>query len=186
MHNKIFVSVLTLIVLISAFVINPVPAERLSGVRSIRNLRDYLAARASGKQEQDTDDSSASVSFANSCQCGCCYQVGDHSECVSPTVTTFDVATCQECNVGKCETKYPISCNAPSSEVNTTCIVRKGWILRVLPTAFLIALAGLLVYGCFIKGYDGYHPAPQRPSSAGQAVAAAGKGPEYQAVASTS
>lgn len=97
---------------------------------------------------------------ANTCQCECCYNYDNqkHSECISSAYTMFDVAQCIDCTVAACAEKFPISCDEPTSVVNTSCIVRKGWLLRLLPIAFIIVSIGLLVYGIFFKKFDGYNP----------------------------
>lgn len=97
---------------------------------------------------------------ANTCQCECCYNYGiqRHTECISSVYTMFDVAQCVDCTVATCAKNFPISCDEPTSVVNTSCIVRKGWILRLLPIAFIIISIGLLVYGIFFKKFDGYNP----------------------------
>lgn len=104
--------------------------------------------------------SKISQSQMDTCQCACCYQVGGfmHSECVSPSYTSFDVATCAECNVSACAYRFPVSCGEPTSEINTSCIVRHGWLLCIVPVTFIIISVGLIIYGCFFKKYDGYHP----------------------------
>lgn len=133
---------------------------------TIRRWRVRPVMRGSGKSENASMEvDERQQSFSDTCQCECCYQVGQHSECVSPTYTTFDVPTCTNCNVATCARHFPISCDEPTSEVNTTCIVRKGWVVQLTPLIFLFFSAALLFYGCFIKKYDGYHPVPPRPSS---------------------
>lgn len=129
--------------------------------------------------------SRVSPSRTDTCQCACCYQVGEykHSECVSPTYTSFDVTTCADCNVSSCAHHFPISCNEPTSQVNTSCIVRHGWLLRLVPLVFIFISVGLIIYGCFFKKYDGYHPVArpeplraQEPFSKYQATRATGLG----------
>lgn len=96
----------------------------------------------------------------DTCQCQCCYEVGllDQRECLPAEYTSFDVASCTDCNVTACARRFPISCAEPTSEVDTKCIVRKGWLIRLVPMIFILVSAGLLVYGIFFKKYDGYHP----------------------------
>lgn len=152
------------VTLVCAHVLNlPERSEGLS-------LRQWSATvrQISDKRSRETTSTGGKVvkenGFTNTCRCACCYQVGEHTECVSPTYTMFDVKTCTTCNVDSCRNRFPISCNEPTSAVNTVCIVRKGWLVRLVPICFLIISAGLLIYGLFIKKYDGYNPsAPTEP-----------------------
>lgn len=96
----------------------------------------------------------------DTCQCECCYKVGAqmHTECVPSDFTTFDIPDCTDCTVPSCIQKFPISCNQTSSVVNAMCSVRQSWLLQMVPSLFILISACLLVYGCFFKKYDGYHP----------------------------
>lgn len=95
----------------------------------------------------------------NTCQCECCYVAGvsGRTRCVPPVDTSFPVASCPDCNVAECATRFPLACSQVSAVVNTDCVVRKGWLLRAVPILFIAASACLLVYGFCFKTYDGYH-----------------------------
>lgn len=101
-----------------------------------------------------------STALENTCQCDCCYNVGseDRTDCVPTTDTSFDVGSCSLCDIDACSKQFSVACGQKSSVVNSACITRKGWMLRLVPIIFIAASATLLIYGLFFKTYDGYHP----------------------------
>lgn len=96
----------------------------------------------------------------DTCECECCYKVGTlmHTECVPADYTSFAVPTCANCTVSTCVERYPISCNQPTSIITTKCNARNSWLLELVIFSFILISFSLLVYGCFFKKYDGYHP----------------------------
>lgn len=94
----------------------------------------------------------------NTCQCDCCYSVGTsgRTDCVPPEDTSFDVQSCAKCDVDTCASMFPITCGQASSIVTSDCIVRKGWILEVVPSLFIVISVVLLLYGIY-KRFDGYN-----------------------------
>lgn len=135
----------------------PVPILGTIFVLTLLSTTQALTIRLPGTSKVAT--SKAQVIY-NTCQCDCCYSVGtlQRTECVPTLYTTFDVKSCSSCTVASCAKTFPISCEQPTSVVNSDCIVRQGWMLFLVPVLFIGISATLLIYGCFIKKYDGYHP----------------------------
>lgn len=101
----------------------------------------------------------ARETLENICRCDCCYTVGTdgRSECIPPIDTSFEVSTCTKCSVESCSTAFPVACAQASSAVDSACVTRKGWVLRLVPFTFIVLSALLLLYGFFFKRFDGYH-----------------------------
>ena len=87
------------------------------------------------------------------------------TECIPSDDTAFDVRDCGTCNVEACSAKFPIPCARPTSVVNAQCVTQEGWLLQYVPILFLFIAILLLIYGLFVKKYDGYNDERGSPPS---------------------